>query len=265
MKVFILGHRGMLGHVVARYLQDRGFEVISSERRYEGTPRDPLIEEVRFSQASWVINAIGRIKQRSTDFTELLRINSLFPLQLASRLLPQQRLLHASTDCVFSGQSGSYPLMHERDATDDYGFSKILGEEAIQGVNSYIFRVSIVGPELSQGHGLLGWFFRQNGRINGYVNHRWNGITTLEWAKHAASLISGSWKPPRTIVQFASSPSVSKYELLSAAAAVWEHRIEIVPFSTAESVDRTLIGDVTCAPIALQLNELRHWHDAAFK
>jgi dTDP-4-dehydrorhamnose reductase len=253
----------MLGHVVARYLADLGFEVLTSPRRYEGGPRDSLVEEVRASQADWVINAIGKIKQKCDDATELIRVNGQFPVHLSVRLAPGQRLLHASTDCVFCGRRGDYRTTDERDADDDYGFSKILGEAAV-AEHCVVMRVSMIGPELAGGHGLLGWFFRQPGPVNGYTNHRWNGITTLEWAKQAAALLRGEWTPPASHFQLACRRAVSKYELLRLSAEVWGRHIEIRPLATPEPVDRTLVGDVECPPIGEQLAELRRWYEPRF-
>src|SRR6267143_486220 len=108
--VFVLGHRGMLGHVVTRYLTEQGCEVVTSNARYEALPRDPLIEKVRNSDCTWIINAIGRIKQRCESSTELFLAKSILPLHLKSRMRDDQHLIHASTDCVFSGGRGSYRI-----------------------------------------------------------------------------------------------------------------------------------------------------------
>jgi dTDP-4-dehydrorhamnose reductase len=262
-RVLVLGHRGMLGHVVARHLGDVGLEVLTTQRRYEGGPRDPLVEEVRASGADWVINAIGRIKQKCTDAAELVRVNGQLPVHLSVRLAPHQRLLQPSTDCVFCGRRGGYRTTDEPNPVDDYGFSKMLGE-AVASERCVVLRVSMVGPEREGGHGLLGWFFRQAGPVNGYTNHHWNGITTLEWAKRAAAVIRGEWIPPARLVQLASPRPVTKHDLLRLAADVWGRRIEVRPLATPEPVDRTLVGDIECPPLGLQMVELRRWHEARF-
>ena len=130
MRVFVLGHRGMLGHVVARFLEQQGCEVVTSSLRYGGAARDSLVEAVRDSGCIWVVNALGRIKQKAEDPSELYLANSLFPLHLGTRMRSEQRLIHASSDCVFSGRRGQYSLADERDAYDVYGLSKALGEAA---------------------------------------------------------------------------------------------------------------------------------------
>src|SRR5687768_10465068 len=121
MKVFVLGHRGMLGHIVARYLAQQGCEVITTPLRYAAQAQDPLIEAVRESGCIWVVNAIGRIKQKTDNPTDLYQANSLLPLHLGLRLHSNQRLVHASTDCIFSGKKGSYSVDSEQDAQDVYG------------------------------------------------------------------------------------------------------------------------------------------------
>jgi dTDP-4-dehydrorhamnose reductase len=254
----------MLGHVVAGYLADAGFEIRITDRRYRGGGEDPLVEEVRASGAGWVVNAIGRIKQKCAAAGELTRVNTLLPLHLAARLAPGQYLLNASTDCVFSGRRGEYRTGEPADAEDDYGLSKLLGEAAAHWERCRVFRVSIIGPERGQGHGLLGWFFRQAGPVNGYTNHRWNGITTLEWAKQAARLIGGSFPAAGPVVQLSVSRPVSKCELLQLAAEVWQRAVDIVPVAPGDPVDRTLVGDVVCPPLRDQLIELRAWYEARF-
>ena len=119
----------MLGHVVARYAAEAGCTVLTSDARYTAAPRDALVEEVRDSDASAVINCLGLTKQRSDDRAALYLTNSVFPVHLAGRLRPSQLLVHASTDCVFAGLRGGYHIEDECDATDAYGFSKVLGEE----------------------------------------------------------------------------------------------------------------------------------------
>ncbi len=260
-RVFVLGHRGMLGHVVERHFRDTGFDPLVSERRYTGSPRDPLVEEVRESGAEWIINAIGRIKQKSNDPRDLFRLNAQLPIHLATRISSHQQLLHASTDCVFSGSRGSYSTSDERDADDDYGLSKAIGEAAAKVGRCYVFRVSIIGPERTSAVGLLEWFLRQCGPVKGFVNHRWNGITTLEWSKRAAAFISGSWSSSQSIVQLA-SPPLSKYDLLKCVGDVFKHNVLVEPINAADTIDRTLLGDIVCPRIDAQLRELYAWYQA---
>lgn len=251
----------MLGHVVARFLEQKGCDVVTSERRYEGGARDPLVEATRDSGCKWVVNALGRIKQKSSDRDELIRANAVFPLHLSRRLTPGQRLIQAGTDCVFSGATGSYSSDCERDATDDYGWSKILGEAALEGTDGVVIRTSIIGPERDGGgSGLMGWFLRQTGDVNGYTNHLWNGVTTLEWAKVAHELMRGEIAPKGNLAQAASASKVSKCELLQMIAEIWGRPNAIHAVEAPDPVDRTLAPDLARPGIAEQLKELRGWH-----
>jgi dTDP-4-dehydrorhamnose reductase len=260
MKVFVLGHRGMLGHVVARYLAERECKVVTTDARYAGLPRDPLIEAVRESECEWIINAAGRIKQKSDSPMELLLTNSLLPLQLKSRMREDQHLIQAGTDCVFSGERGGYSVNDERDAADAYGLSKILAEEVSCDRRCTVIRTSIIGPELEDGHGLMGWFMRQSGTVNGFLNHRWNGITTLEWARVCWEVMSGEHVSLGPVLQVGVSPSVSKYELLQMIGRTWHHEISIEPVNAPETIDRSLLPTLSRSELHQQLAEMKDWY-----
>jgi dTDP-4-dehydrorhamnose reductase len=260
MKVFVLGHRGMLGHVVARYLGEQACEVLTSNARYEGLPCDPLIEAVRESECEWVVNAAGLIKQKSVSPKELLLSNSLLPLQLKNRLRANQRLVQPSTDCVFSGHRGSYQVDDERDAADVYGLSKILAESVACADRVTVLRTSIIGPEPDNGQGLMAWFFRQNASVDGFMNHLWNGITTLEWARVCWEVIRGEHLQLGPILQIGTNPPVSKYELLRLINRTWEHEVAIRPVNAPEAIDRTLVPTLLRPALEQELVELKEWY-----
>ncbi|MDX1950658.1 MAG: sugar nucleotide-binding protein [Verrucomicrobiota bacterium] len=260
MKVFVLGHRGMLGHVLTRYLREQGHQVLTTEERYRGEPKDPFISAVMRSNAEWVVNAIGKIKQKCLEPSDLMLGNTLLPIHLKSFLTSGQRLIHASTDCVFSGKRGRYQVDDTRDAEDAYGLSKLLGEVIAERGVCQIIRTSIIGPETGTGSGLMGWFLSQSRPVNGYTNHFWNGITTLQWAKICGGIIDGSLIPAKGILQLASDRPVSKQELLKIIAAVWPHSISINAMEAPERIDRTLEPDLACPSIEEQMVELRQWY-----
>ena len=120
-------------------------------------------------------------------------------------------------------------------------------------------RVSIIGPELNGGAGLFGWFVQQHGMINGYTNHFWNGITTLEWAKAAWEVIRGSAPNADGLVQLGAKPTVSKYELLQMFKEIWDQDITIQPLAPAQAVDRTLQIGWERPHLRQQLVELKAW------
>ena len=259
MKVFVLGHRGMLGHVVARYLAEQGMEVITTDERYSGLPGDPLIAAVRTSNADWIINAIGKLDSKTTSPSEMLLVNAQLPVHLKSYLGKNQRMIHASTDGVFSGRTGNYAVDAERDATDIYGFSKILGEVVAEPNRSYVVRTSIVGPNDSKETGLMSWLLRQKTAVHGFTNHFWNGITTLEWSKLCAEIINNPAHFPPPVLQPTCGKTVTKYDLLQLVAVTCRRQIPVTPVEHAVEVNRTLVPTHPRAPIREQLEELAGW------
>jgi dTDP-4-dehydrorhamnose reductase len=261
MNVFVLGHRGMLGHVVARYLAERGHNVITTETRYSGGPDDPLVNELGKSEATWIINCIGKIPQKTTNPAELFEGNFQLPVHIKTFLRPDQRVLHASTDCVFSGKRGNYPTNETPDPYDNYGLSKLLGESIAEAGRCQIIRTSIIGPELGEGgKGLMAWFLSQKGPVNGFTNHSWNGITTLEWAKVAEEILTGKLQPSSPLFQSGSATAVTKYELLKVIGEIWPHPIKINPMEAKDAVNRTLVPDKSRASLNAQIQELRGWY-----
>lgn len=253
----------MLGHVVARVFAEQGHDIETSSARYTSEPRDALVEQVRESGAAAVINCLGSTKRRGGDRAELYSANAFFPVHLAARMDPTQHLVHASTDCVFAGTRGAYALGEEPDAEDAYGFSKRLGEVIAWRPRVTILRVSIVGPDRSDGRGLLAWFLRQptDAEVPGYENHHWNGISTLEWARLAHDLVvrqaRGERLPP--IMQPGTVP-VSKYDLLTIFRNVYGTEHRIARARTADTVDRTLVPTDVRPPIGAELAALREWY-----
>lgn len=258
-RIFVLGHRGMLGHLVVAFLRQSGHEVVTSDHRYGGTGKEPLLEAVRQSGCPWVINALGAIPQKVEDAGTLFRANMQLPLHLLEYLGDGQRLIHASSDCVFAGRKGGYHTSDFKDAENAYGLSKALGEAVALDPRVHCLRVSIIGPDLGGGRGLLAWFLQQQGTVNGYTNHFWNGITTLEWAKAALDIINGTSTIPPGVTQLGVAEIVSKYDLLQLFAEVWGTGVEVRATSTPETVDRTLVPDVPSQALREQLVELREW------
>jgi dTDP-4-dehydrorhamnose reductase len=262
-RMFVLGHRGMLGHVVARYAAASGYEVVTTDVRYEGGPSDPLIAAVRESGADVVINCLGLTKQRSDDPAALYLANALFPVHLAQQLQPAQYIVHASSDCVFAGVRGGYRFNDPLDASDSYGFSKALGESIRRCPNVTVLRVSVIGPDRGDGHGLLAWFLRQPPErpVAGYINHRWNGITTLEWAAIAIQCADARARGEgvRSLIQ-PGTAVVTKYELLCAFRDLYAPYLTVAQASGATSVDRSLIPSDPRPAIRQQLQQLGAWY-----
>lgn len=263
--VVVLGDKGMLGQMAASYFRARSCDVAVIPMRYEPETRKEFISAVRDYPGAVVINAIGRIKQKSEAVHELLWANAVLPLDLARGLAADQVLIHPSTDCVFSGKDGRPYDAHEMpNAIDDYSWSKRMGEVALLArPNTLIPRVSIIGPDSSATpKGLLGWFLSQprGSGLRGYTDHYWNGITTLEWCsqveRHLGQLPEQGSRC--RLIQLGTAESHTKCEMLNLFQQVYGTDFEISEFATGEDVDRRLKPDVICKPLLEQLLELRN-------
>lgn len=216
MKVLVLGASGMLGAMVTDVLaRDSELKVTASARSGEllalGKQRIPEAAWVPFTagetdpapllkEVEWVVNAIGITKplihdDSAFEVERALRVNSLFPHALAKAAEAQgTRVLQIATDCVYSGQQGQYQESAAHDALDVYGKTKSLGETYSDAMHH--LRCSIIGPEIKDFRFLLEWFRRQekNATINGFTNHQWNGVTTLQFAKLCRGVIKSGLK-----------------------------------------------------------------------
>ena len=255
LRVFVLGHRGMLGSAVSSYLSACGHDVVVSEARYVGGVDDKLIADVRAARPGAVVNCLGVVSASLTSPTGLILANALLPQQLAATLgaLPT---IHASTDCVFDGRRGWYEVGEHPNATDAYGLSKRLGEHCAHD-GAVVLRTSIVGLPSHAGRGLLGWFLGQDGPVEGWIDHLWNGITTLAWARLAAAILEGDESIGPGVHQPTSREAITKFDLLHLFAATFDHHIEIRSVETGARIDRTLVPTVEMPPLTEQLSELR--------
>ena len=258
---FVLGHRGMLGHLVYHHLREHRHRVIVSQERYTGHPTDPLIAEVAASSADVIVNCAGITTHRLVSDASMFVANTLLPLHIAATLAHGQLFVHPSTDCVFDGRSGDYAVDDVPNATDPYGLSKRLGEltRAGRGASVVVLRTSIVGPEQGTSRGLLAWFLAQAGPVSGWVDHRWNGITTLAWAQLCLAIARGESPIGPGLHQPTTEGAVTKLDLLQRFAEVFEHRIEIIPVETGAPIDRTLHPSHAMPPLEDQLRELQAW------
>ncbi len=263
-KIIILGHKGMLGQMVLRYFTKQGHAVITLQNRYEPQTRLAFMSELMQHHNAIVINAIGRIKQKTDDTHELLWANATLPLDLAQHLLPSQTLIHPSTDCVFDGTTNRpYAIDAPQDARDDYGWSKQLGETAVKNRNNtLIIRVSIIGTDTNtQAKGLLGWFLSQapNSQLNGYSNHLWNGITTLEWCKVLENYLNQHPLNAQTTcitLQPGTQKHYTKHELLLLFQKIFNTTYTIESTETPQRVDRRLRPSIEAKSLEDQLLEL---------
>jgi dTDP-4-dehydrorhamnose reductase len=174
---------------------------------------DSISAAVQAFKPEAIVNAVGIVKQRSeaSDAILSIEVNSLLPHRL-SQLCSETgaRLVHLSTDCVFSGSKGMYTEEDLEDARDLYGRSKLLGE--VGDKSSVTLRSSIIGMELSRNKSLIEWFLAQRGEVSGFTRAIYSGFTTVEMARIINKVLTehpdlhGVW-------QVASDP-IDKFSLL---------------------------------------------------
>ena len=256
--ILILGGDGMLGHKIFQRL--RGSAATVAAVRGDSPPRVDLLagadvihgddlmhlgrtaEWLADLRPKFVINCAGIIKQRAaaSDAIPSFTINSLLPHCLAQWCAAWNgRLIHFSTDCVFSGARGGYREDDPSDAADLYGRSKFLGE--VHAPNALTLRTSIIGRELARHRSLLDWFLAQNhGQVRGFRRVIYSGVTTNHLAELVERIVLDH--PGLTgLYQVVSAP-ISKYDLLLAIRDAYGMDIEIAP-DEAEISDRSMCGD----------------------
>ena len=231
MRVLVLGADGMLGHEVVRSLVKSGHNPLGTTR---GAPQGPVASALAgipiiagvdarqadtvvsaFAEAlpAAVINCIGVVKQRdeAKDALQSIRVNSLFPHELAVLCRAAgARLVHISTDCVFSGLKGAYTEDDLPDPADLYGRTKLLGEVDRSG--AVTLRTSIIGLELGRKESLVEWFLAQRGTANGWTRALYSGVTTFELARVVIRLLEDF--PDLHGVWHVSASPIDKYDLL---------------------------------------------------
>lgn len=263
MRILILGGGGMLGHkmfqTLARRFPDTWCTLRSSTsdqawqraglagsrnvvEHMDASDLGALEALIRRMRPEIVVNCIGVIKQRSdaTAAVPSITLNALLPHRVAALLASWGgRLIHFSTDCVFSGSRGDYTEADPSDADDLYGRSKYLGEVAAD--NALTLRTSIIGRELQHHSSLLDWFLSQNGRVvSGYQRAWWSGVTTNHLAEIILDLVEK--RPDLSGLYQLSSGKISKYELLNRLKDGFDLDIEVKPDDRV-FCDRSLKGD----------------------
>jgi len=227
MRVFILGHNGMLGHMVLKYFKSEGIDTTTTQKRF------PDWNSRMFVRADYIVNCIGAIPQRTNDF----RINYELPEWL-SKL--DRKVIHPGTDCEMDD--------------DEYGKSKKKAADYIlqNTTNTKILKTSIIGPELNTKASLLEWFLSQEGEVFGYTKAIWNGNTTLQWAKQCLHLIE-NWGIYENLT-ILEGECISKYDMLLMFNQVFGKKIQIIPKDLGK--DKSLKGNILTPPLKQQLEEL---------
>lgn len=267
----VLGATGMAGHVIALFLEENGYDVYRMSRDITPSANSAQIDASNFTLLTdWldkikpdiIINAIGILPKEADAKPDLaILLNSYLP-----RLLEQHyrnslaKIIHLSTDCVFSGASGGYIETSPTDGVSIYDRSKALGE--IINDKDLTFRMSIIGPDPSlNGAGLFNWFMKQHGCIQGYTRALWNGVTTIELAK----AIDAAAKHNLTgLYHLTPIGYISKYDLLYLFQEMFlKTDVKIIPYDQFV-VDKTLANtrtdfDYVIATYPEMINEMISW------
>lgn len=271
-KILVLGCNGMAGHMISVYLKEKGYNITGFAREASpfikteiGDAKDAarLTNIIVNGKYDIVVNALGILNQfAENNHGDAVYINSYIPHFIANLTKnTDSRIIHLSTDCVFSGKKGNYTEKSLPDGETFYDRSKAMGE-IIDNKNLTI-RCSIVGPDIkSKGIGLLNWFMQQSGpTVNGYTGAIWTGQTTLQLAKTIEAAISQN---ATGLVNMVNGESITKYELLLLFNKfLLKNKFRIIPI-TGIQCNKTLIRtnfdfDYHIPSYETMISELAEW------
>lgn len=259
VRVLVLGASGMLGTAMLHiFAQSEDHMAIGAVRSIsprlatlasnacliaglDAESSDSLARVFAEAQPDIVINAVGLIKQLAggNAVTSAIPINTLLPHRLQKLAeIANARLIHISTDCVFSGAKGNYRESDKADAADVYGLSKYLGE--VTTPNAITLRTSIIGHELMSANGLLEWFLAQKQGIKGFTKAIFSGLPTVELARVVRDFVLP--RPELTGLYHVSVDPIAKYDLLRLVGAAYGHDIAVAPDASLV-IDRSLNSD----------------------
>lgn len=272
MRVLILGATGMLGSMLYfKFSTSSEFEVASVIRtpvvkRFKLNKNNIFDQNIlkfdKILQAKIlnfgpdaVINCIGSIKQKIAKTSDYILVNSYFPHLLDDFCFKENvRLVHFSSDCVFSGVKGMYLDDDPHDASDNYGKSKSMGE--LDSECSITLRTSMIGPQICSTESLLEWFLSQNGKVHGYANAFFSGLTTPEIAKVVSHLLKA--KVATNGIYNLSMPRISKFDLLCQIARSFGLDTKITK-SSLPIIDRSLNSDRLLSHLNYNMLD---WHNS---
>lgn len=266
-KILVIGANGMLGYAVYEYFKSRKYLVETLNRADFDIAKaniellDNIIRDIDIA-----INCAGIINKRIQDFSveDVLKVNSIFPNNLAKLCKKYKKFcFHITTDCVYSGKRGMYAESDYFDADDLYGLSKAGGDNT----ECMALRTSIIGEEKKNSRSLLEWIISEGGNtVNGYINHLWNGVTTVYLAQIIESIYEKGLYEIGVFHIF-SDEVVSKYKLLSMINEVYKLDININQYETPESCNRSLASEKNlCAKVVnksliVQIREMKLFFD----
>jgi len=286
--VLVLGAIGMLGHMVCRVLEEASTVVV--HRTHLGDKNDPYYFDVesglkilgticdRASGYDYFINCIGmlaaKIKQEDPNsIRKAIKLNALFPHELSAFAKEREiKVIHISTDGVFSGEAECYDEDGIHDCTDLYGITKSLGEALDDHFLN--LRCSIIGPSPFEKGGLLEWFLGQpdGAVVSGYTNHIWHGVSTYQFAKLCLKIIEensfDSLREESSVFHFAPNEPITKYQLLCLFRDNFGKNIKVEAMQSDKRIYQRILSTKYkglraiyphCLPAAEMISELTHY------
>lgn len=261
--IFVFGASGMAGLATTEFLKSQGHPVYGLTRKDFDISKDSnekLLNLLGNAQA--VVNCAGVIKPQIAKLSieEVLKVNAIFPRNLARACHEQATpCIHLTTDCVYTGKTGSYNEASLFDATDVYGMSKNAGDTD----ECMTIRTSIIGEERGQARSLIAWAQSQKGKtVNGFRNHIWNGITTLQFAKVCEAILTqGLYR--KGVFHVHSPSAVTKAEMLRIFSRVYDLDLKVNEIDAPDFCDRSLASlaplssDLVTATVEQQVIQLR--------
>lgn len=246
-KVVVIGALGMAGHIMVAHLGGSGEYEVLGIARSPGEFIDEILDVTDFPRLEsylekikpeYVINCVGALVSHATEnISSAILLNSYLPhflSQTGNKL--HYKLIHISTDCVFSGKDGQYTETSFRDGDNNYARTKVLGE--VINDKDLTIRTSIIGPELKlNGTGLFDFFLKQEGKVLGYTKSLWSGVTTLELAKAVEWAIESDISG---LYHVTNGKPINKYDLLMLFKKYTKRNIQIEAVS-GRATDKSLL------------------------
>tara|TARA_Y100000310_G_scaffold231004_1_gene233532 strand:+ start:4415 stop:5158 length:744 start_codon:yes stop_codon:yes gene_type:complete len=246
LKVLVLGHNGMLGHMVYKYLSTKNdCKITTTNFRWPTKKFKDFVQDFWWNQeGSYIINCIGAILQKTSEFD----VNTDLPIWLDDNIdynFSSCKIIHPGTDCEIDD--------------DDYGNSKRKATEYLleKGCMTKIIKTSIIGPELNSKVSLLEWFLNSDGQVFGYTEVYWNGNTTLQWAKLCYNILKKYDEYDLENVLY--TECISKYKLLNIINDVYKKNISVIKDSNVK-INKCLKGNIVAPDIKKQLTEMKDFY-----
>ncbi len=250
VRILVLGSSGMAGHVVTLHLEKNPRLFVCNLSDRKALNSRTVLLDVRELEAfgryldymkfDVIINCIGilnRFAEERKD--EAVFLNAFLPHFMEKKYRDTAvRLIHLSTDCVFSGETGGYTEAAFKDGDSFYARTKAVGE--VINDKDLTFRTSIIGPDINpEGIGLFNWFMKAEGEIRGFAGAIWTGVTTMELARAVEAAV---FSRLAGLYHLVPGSSISKYELLTLMQAVFGRREIVIKRDDTYSTDKSLVN-----------------------